>query len=231
MLPGMSPAVNVALWGAGFLLAHLVFTHPPLRGPLVRRLGLGGFQGAFSLVAATLLVGMVWSWWGARHQGPLWWMLRDDLPTLGVEAWIVLSYALAGAGLAAPAPSSAGVRLGPEAPEPRGAVAITRHPLMMGMAGWALGHLAMNGWASDAAFFGFFAATALLGSAHQDWRKRRESAGYAAFAARTTFFPLPTPRALAATTPRAWLGAALGAGVALLTRWQHDWIISLGGPS
>lgn len=223
----MSPALIVALWGAAFLLLHLVLTHPPVRSRLVGRLGAGGFQGAFSLLAAVVLAGMVYSWWGARHQGPLLWSLRGVLPTRAVEAWIVLSYALAGAGLAAPAPSMAGLPRAEGAIALRGAVAITRHPLMMGMAGWGLGHLAMNGWASDVAFFGFFIATAVLGSAHQDWRKAGESPAYASFVAQTRFFPLPTPGALRAMTGRAWLGALVGGGVAVGMRLIHPWLISL----
>ncbi len=222
----MSPTLIVALWGAAFLGAHLVFTHPPVRGALVRRLGAGGFQGAFSLLAAVLLVGMVWSWWGARHQGPLLWMLRDDLPVLAVEAWIVLSYAVAGAGLATPAPSMPI----PGRADPftlRGAVAITRHPLMMGMAGWAIGHLVMNGWASDVAFFGFFTATAVLGSAHQDWRKSGESPEFAAWVEKTRFFPVPTPAAIGAMTGRAWAGAVAGAAAAVGVRMAHGWMVGL----
>jgi len=222
----MSPTLTVACWGAGFLLLHLVLTHPPIRDPLVARLKITGFQTVFSLLALTLLSGMAWTWWHARHQGPLLWMLRTPVSTRLVEGWVILSYALIGAGLASPAPSTAGMRLdGPIAIQ--GATALTRHPMMMGMAGWASGHLLMNGWASDVAFLGLFAATALLGSAHQDWRKSRESPDYAAFVAQTHFLPLPTPSALRAVTGRAWAGAAAGAALALFIRNVHGWMIAL----
>lgn len=224
----MSPVVSVAAWGLGFLALHLVFTHPPVRGPLVRRLGEGGFQGLFSLASAVLLGGFVWTWWGHRHQGDLLWMLRSPQVTLAVEALVIVSYGLVGAGLAAPAPSSAGPRRDPDAPiEVRGATGFTRHPMMMGMGGWALGHAIVNGWASDLAFFGLFAATAVLGSAHQDWRKSAERPAYARFVAQTSFFPLPRPSGFRAMNARAWVGFAAGAGLALLIRTYHAWVISL----
>lgn len=222
----MTPTVVVWLWGAAFLLAHLIVTHPPVRAPLVARLGPNGFQSAFSVLAAVLLGGMVWSWWGARHQGPMLWNLRGGMANHLVELWVVLSYALAGAGLAAPAPSLAG----PPRKDPfklEGAVAITRHPLMMGMAGWALGHLAMNGWASDIGFFGLFAATAIVGSAHQDWRKSAESPAYAAFREQTTFFPRPGLSALRRMSRAAWVGAVVGGALAVGVRTVHGWIIAL----
>lgn len=217
----MSPTAAVALWGAAFLLAHLVFTHPPVRNTLVRRLGAAGFQGAFSVLALVLLVGLVWTWWGVRHQGPLLWNLRGPIGTRAAELLVVLSYALMVAGLVAPAPSSAAVRTKSPTLAVSGATGLTRHPLMMGMAGWALCHAAMNGWAADVAFFGFFAATAIVGSAHQDWRKSGEDPAYADFTRRTRFLPLPAPSALRAMTGRAWAGAAAGALLAIAIRAFH----------
>lgn len=221
----MSSTLAIACWGAGFLLLHLVFTHPPVRGRLVAGMGQGAFQGVFSLLSLGALGGLVWSWWHARHQGPMLWMLRTPVTTHAVEVWVVLSYALIGAGLSSPAPSSAGARPGPITVS--GASSVTRHPLMMGMAGWALGHLVMNGWASDVAFLGFFSATALLGSAHQDWRKSRENPEYAAYVAQTHFFPWPGPAALRAVSGRAWVGAAAGAALAIVIRTVHGWVVSL----
>ena len=178
--------------------------------------------------SAALLGGFVWTWWGHRHQGPLLWMARTPTVTLLVEAAVILSYGLIGAGLVAPAPSSAGPKRNPNEPLPvRGATGFTRHPMMMGLAGWALAHAVVNGWATDLAFFGLFAATALLGTAHQDWRKSAEQPAYARFVAETSFFPHPRLAGFRAMTSRSWVGLVAGCGLAVLIRTFHARMIAL----
>jgi uncharacterized membrane protein len=85
-------------------------------------------------------------------------------------------------------PSPAG--MAPAALTPRGVQRITRHPMVMSFVVFSLVHLLPNGSVADVAFFGGFAAFALIGAAHQDQRKRVTGpAGYAAFCEQTPFLP------------------------------------------
>jgi uncharacterized membrane protein len=59
-----------------------------------------------------------------------------------------------------------------DAPDPaKGVLAITRHPVMWGVALWALAHLTSQPNIRGLLFFGSLALVALVGSWLQQWRK------------------------------------------------------------
>ena len=68
---------------------------------------------------------------------------------------------------------------------------------------------------------------ALLGTAHQDWRKSAEQPAYARFVAETSFFPRPRLAGFRAMTSRSWVGLVAGCGLAVLIRTFHARMIAL----
>jgi len=114
---------------------------------------------------------------------PLWWVW--------VKAALVLfAFVLIFAGVLNPNPSSPGSEKVLETPTATdGVFAITRHPVMWGVAIWAFAHLISQATWRGFAFFGAFAATALIGSWLQQRRKRVSVPGWANFESKTSFFP------------------------------------------
>jgi uncharacterized membrane protein len=215
----MSPVLSASLWAGAFLGTHFVLSHPPVRTPLVARLGLGGFAAAYSLVSLVTWGPLAWIWWTARPAGALLWLRRDPLSVHGAEVVATLGAMLLVGGLAQPAPSSiTSTARGPLAP--RGATHVTRHPMMMGLALMLLPHLWLNGWALDLVFFGAHLALAVLGAAHQDHRHRARPE-YADFCAHTSFFP--DPRGLPRVGGRVAAAMAAGVAMAAALRWAHRW--------
>lgn len=220
----MSAPTTILAWWLAFLLGHFVLSHPPVRSPLVKRLGEQGFRGLYSLVAVATFVPLVTVWWSNRHVGPELWRFHGPVAVHSAEALALIGFALMGAGALTAAPSSfVGDYVSqPNRYEPKGIIHVTRHPVNMGVALWALSHMGVNGWTGDVLFFGGFAVLGLLGSFHQDWRFSRERPAYGALVLKTSFLPRLTPRALRHLDGRSILGLALGGGGALVLRTMHD---------
>jgi len=218
----MSPALAVlALWVL-FGGTHMLLSSTRVRPHLVARLGERPFQGLYSLIALVTFVVLVRYYGAHRHEGALLWALAlappwRELLYLGNA----LALVLAAAGVMTPSPAT--VLGGPA--EPRGVQRLTRHALFMGMALWALMHLAANGFASDVAFFGGFAAFSVIGAWHQD---RRKLAGgeptFAAFHAATPFWPLTGRETLRGLRELSPVAVIIGLGAALGVRLAHPWL-------
>jgi uncharacterized membrane protein len=169
MTPGWE---SVLFWWLAFAGSHLILSSGGLRGALVARMGERGFAGFYSLVALATFVPIVWTYWPARHTGPLLWNLRT-VPgaTALVIALGAIGFALMAAAFVQPSATSFDPRAVPRA---HGVTRLTRHPLFMGLALWGLGHALVNGFLSDVVFFAGFPLFALIGGAHQDARKQTE---------------------------------------------------------
>jgi uncharacterized membrane protein len=222
----MDPLFNIALFGGLFLLTHLALPHPPLRAALVGRLGGGGYLGLYSLISFATLIPLTVSWWGARHQGPALWMLRGGPVGHAVELIVLLGFGFMVGGTMRPAPASIATQMQGLPVVAQGLTRVTRHPLMMGISLWALGHLLVNGWLSDVLFFGTMLLTAILGAMHQDHRKAAADPAYAAVVAETSFFP--NPLRLTSLDARSWGALAIGVGVGLVLRVFHGTLFGGG---
>lgn len=210
--------VVVALWIA-FAASHLVLSSRALRPRLVAVLGARGFTVFFSVVAFAVFVPLVMYYLDHRHTGPLLWAV----PAEGWSLWLVylvnaVAFVLVAAGIVRPSPSSL---VGRAAGEPRGAQRWTRHPVMMGIALWALTHVAVNGFASDAAFFGGFVVFVLVGSWHQDARKRTDDAAYRAYCERAPFLPFARGQVVAGARELGLAAPALGIALTVVLRFLH----------
>ena len=176
-----------------FFGAHLVPTAPALRARLVGALGSGPYSGLFALVSLGALVLIVFGYGHMQGLGrgnpqlwvPPWWA-RHLTMLLMVPAMVLL--------VAAYVPSR--IRMA------------VRHPMLMGVTLWAMGHLLANGDLASALLFGSFFAYGLydIASATQ----------------RAALGPLGTAQGSAAGD-----AAAIAGGLALyglLLFWGHRWL-------
>lgn len=182
--------------------------------------GEGAFAALYSMIALAIFVPMVWLYFTHKHAGPALWLLRrGPLLTWTVYGGMGLALVLFVSSFVQPSPAG----MAPASVTPRGVQHITRHPLVMSFALFALVHLLPNGWASDVAFFGGFVVFALVGAAHQDRRKLAtgKPAGYRDFVAATPLVPFTGRNTLRGLRELSPLAVALGLGLAFAIRWFH----------
>ncbi len=165
-------------WGSfvlafiAFFVSHSVPVRPPVKPWLVARLGHRGFTALYSAMSLAILAWLIlatrqapfvplWDWAPWQPYVPL-------IAMLGVCVILCLT-------LGRPNPLSFGgsrqERFDPARP---GLVRLTRHPLLLALAIWALAHLVPNGDLASVILFGTFAAFALMGGRIIDRRKRRD---------------------------------------------------------
>ena len=160
-----------------FVGSHFLLSFSPVRSRVVAAIGERFFMLLYSAVAVAAIVWLVASYNRAPIQ-ELWpdtaWA-RYVMLALGFIATLMLV-----AGATSPNPTATGAP--PSILEKEGAArgifAITRHPILWGIALWALGHLLVNGDAASVVFFGAMLALPLGGVAHID-AKRRAAGGEA----------------------------------------------------
>lgn len=222
----MSPALLTLLLGLGFLGTHLLLSHPPLRGPLVARLGVLPFRALYSLVSLAFFVPWIWIFWTQRlSAAPLF-----DRPHLAdVPAAIigVIGWSIAGGGALRPAPSSMTAPRVEGALEVRGIARVTRHPVSLGLLLWSAEHLLVAARPVELAFFLPFALTCLLGMLHQDWRKKRADPAYLAYSQQTTI--LPRLAGFAELDVRDWVGVGGGFTFAVVIHALHPILFGVSG--
>lgn len=222
----LSPTFWIAFWLALFAGSHWALSSLPLRGRLLAMMGERGFLAFYSLVAFATFVPLVIAYFGNRHAGALLWSLAG-VPGMRELAILlaVVGIAVTVAGVVQPSPALAGST---SPARSRGLTRVTRHPLFMGIALWALSHLLLNGFAADAIFFGGLLAFSLAGAAHQDTRKRvtdRERLG--AFFGETSFWPFAAilaGRNRLVWSELPWIGLIAGAAVAIGLYALHPWL-------
>lgn len=152
-----------------FVGGHFVLSSQALRSPLEARLGPWVFRGLYSLVALVAFVWLIWAYARAPYVA-LW------SPAIGPRliTFIVMPLALflvvAGSAVSNPTVVGQEPSLAAENPAP-GILAVTRHPVMWGIALWALSHIPSNGDAASLVLFASFAVLALGGAAHIDQRR------------------------------------------------------------
>lgn len=221
----MGAAFWIAFWWGMFAGTHMVLSSLPVRGKLIARLGEMAFLGVYSLIAFATFIPLVWVYLDNRHAGGVVWSLAAP-PGVRPLAMLlaVLGIAMIVAGVLHPSPALAGIK---HAWRARGLTRITRHPLFMGIALWALSHLLLNGFVTDVVFFGGMLAFSLAGAAHQDARKRAtEDKRLGQFLAESSYWPFAAViagrnRVIWRELP--WIALAIGAGAAVGIYALHPW--------
>ncbi len=185
----MDPVVMLALAAGSFVLSHFVMSHP-LRGAMVRGLGEQGFMGVYTLVSFATLG---WTIWAFRAVGPGGMPLWDGT---GEAVWIAAS-ALTLVGITLLVGSLHGNPAMPQVPDAKiaaaradGVFAVTRHPMMWGIALWSLAHILVAPTPRVMVLAGSMAVLALVGARLQDGKKAALlGAAWANWSAQTAYWP------------------------------------------
>lgn len=174
-------AANIA-----FVASHFAMSHP-LRAPLVKALGAGGFQIAYIVVSFATLG---WVYFAFLAAPPA------DLPGSGTIGWIAATIItlpamilLAGSFVGNPALPTPMAEAQARA-EPAGVFRVTRHPMMWGIGLWAISHMALF-WSTRTMVTALaMGILALVGARFQDAKKEAlMGAAWAQWESRTSYWP------------------------------------------
>jgi uncharacterized membrane protein len=224
----MSGTATLALAMIAFVGSHFLLSHP-LRRPLAARVGEGPFIGLYSLVAAVTLG---WAVWARLHvdDDVLLWVappLAWDIATIVMLAAAVLLVGSLVRNPAFPNPTQHGLTLR----TPTGVFAVTRHPMMMSFALWAIVHMALWGSLANLILCAGILILAVVGAAAQDDKKRRVVGPiWGEWVARTGFLPFAAQlggRLPWRNTLPGWRVLLAGVALWLLATWAH---VPAGGP-
>lgn len=183
----MTGWAEFALAMAVFLSSHALAVRPALKAPLQRALGKTGFGLAYSALSLVLL-GWLIAAAGRAPFIPLWEPTRwQALVALGLmlAACLLVAHAVAGAN-----PLSFGSRATGFDPVHPGIAGVSRHPVLLALALWALAHTLANGDLAHALLFAPLGLFALIGMGAIDRRKRRVLDGWEQLARNTSLVPL-----------------------------------------
>ena len=181
------PIGQIAVAMAAFVLLHLVLSWPGLRGRLVAAVGERVFLVVYSVIALATL-GWASHAFAMAPEFPVW-MVPTGIRHLA-GAVVLVAFILAFCGVTVRSPTAVmPVDDGGELPVP-GIAKVTRHPLMWGIALWAVMHVAANGDIASILYFGGLAVLALVGPLMID-RRRALALGerWQRFAAQTSYLP------------------------------------------
>ena len=206
----------IAFVGTHFLMSH------PLRAPMVRLLGNFFFLGAYSAVSIVTLIWMIQAY-NAVPPGEAAWPVGDPLSAVATVLMWFGSVLFVGSLLGNPAfpyviAGEAGAR------GPKGVFAITRHPMMWGIALWGIVHILIAPRPANFVLNGAIIVLALVGAALQDGKKKRLLGdAWRGWLARTSYFPLARGFAMPGAT--ALIGGTL---LWLLAMYGHRWFGVMG---
>ena len=203
-------AANVAFVGSHFVMSH------PLRAPLVRALGAGGFQIAYTLVSFATLA---WVYFAFVAAPPA------DLPGSGNVGWIIATaltwpamVLLAGSFIGNPALPTPMAEAQTRA-EPQGALRVTRHPMMWGIGLWAISHLVLF-WSTRTMITALaMGILALVGARLQDAKKEAlMGEAWAEWERKTSYWPRWGKLFSVGAVP-----LLAGTALWLAGQWLHVW--------
>ncbi|MCB2102263.1 MAG: hypothetical protein KDE22_15405 [Rhodobacterales bacterium] len=220
---------QVVLAAGLFVGLHILLSSAPVRRPLAGAVGETLFPALYSVAVGLPFAWMLYAYGAAPHV-VLWAppMAFLHLP-LGLMPF---AFILLVGSVTVPNPNLVQVagpagQAGPGAP--RGVLKITRHPMMWAVGLYAVSHLLARGDAASAALFGGLALLALLGTLHQDHRRRAQGPEWAAFLAQTSHVPFvavvqgrTTLRFADVGWGRILIGLALYGGMLYAHGWLFD---------
>ncbi|MHA1524130.1 MAG: NnrU family protein [Alphaproteobacteria bacterium] len=216
-------------------LAFMAFHALPsmrLRATLVKAIGEKVYSGLFSLVSLGLLWAMTTTYSSVPPETAAW--------VLGTGArWVMalavgFAFFLLIAGVGAPNPTGIGGggagSIGKQHPA-LGVLRITRQPVMMAIAVWALVHMVARPELGALVFFGSLAVTAIGGAWLQEKRKRAQMGDdWTRFEQATSLLPfgaIVTGRNHLAMAEIGWLRIAIGLAAWGMFLYFHGTIIGV----
>lgn len=202
-----------------FVGSHIAMSHP-LRVPLVKALGPVGFQAVYNLVSIATLV---WVYFAFKSAPPA------DLSGSGEAGWIIATLLtlpamvlLAGSVIGNPALPTPQAEAQARA-APAGVFTVTRHPMMWGIALWALSHIVLW-WSIRTLVVALGMGILALVGAHLQDRKKQVlmGAAWSEWQAKTSYWPRWSRLASVGLVP-------LGVGLALFVgfSWLHLWLAGI----
>ena len=183
--------INLIAASASFILLHRLLSGSALRPMIVARTGERWFRAAFALGS---LAGVVWLGLAYAATAATWRQHLWGVPSFAWYAQFLLqplACLLVVAGLTSPNPGTVGQEERVEWPGVvRGALRVTRHPFLWGIALLSVGHLATVPSPRSLLLFGTLLVVALTGTVSID-AKRRAGLGprWTPFAATTSNIP------------------------------------------
>lgn len=157
---------------ATFLLTHSIPALKPVRARCVALLGERGYVLTYSLVSLAVIAWVILALVDAPYV-ELWAMTNTSMwitAVIMIPACVLLVF-----GLTTPNPFSISIKPEDFDPESPGLLAITRHPLLLGLALWAGSHVPPNGSIAAILVFGFAALFSVVGMFTLDKRRKRTS--------------------------------------------------------
>ena len=203
-------AANIAFVGTHFAMSH------PLRAPMVKALGAGGFQAAYVVVSFATLG---WVYVAFKAAPPA------DLAGSGEAGWIAATIItwpamvlLAGSLIGNPALPTPMAEAQARA-EPKGVFLVTRHPMMWGIGLWAISHIALM-WSTRTLVTALaMGVLALVGARLQDAKKEAlMGVSWAGRESKTSYWPRWAKLSSVGPVP-----LLAGTALWLAGSWLHLW--------
>ena len=186
----MGTIPKLLLWWILFGGTHILGSTVPIRGYLIRRMGLPAFKGLYSLVALATLIPLSFVFFLDKHAGAALFVPPRGMRSV-TETLMLLAVVILGQSVATTNPMGSLAELsGKHLDRARGIQRVTRHPMNLAFALFGLAHCLSNPWEGDWIFFGGFVIYAVASSIHQD--RRILAAGpepVRQFQAQTSFLP------------------------------------------
>lgn len=229
----MDPVLRVALAFALFALTHLGLAWPPLRQPLVARLGRWGFTLLFSVVAWLTFGSAISGYAAHAGEGPAGLALGAQPAARFLLIAAIVAGTMLMAGAFAGYDDSPYAFAGEPRREPRGLERVTRHPFFVGTALLGAAHALLATRLVGTVLMGSLATFALLGAWFQDRKLLAlRGAPYATYLAASSTVPFAAiaagrQRLVASELPYGML--ALGFAFAWLLRSLHAHLFDHGG--
>ena len=182
---------NLALACAFFLCIHLMISGTSMKAQTIAKIGGIGYHSLFSLLS---IIGLIWMMiaFGLALGDPMnvvLWKSETFLRVIGLFGNF-LAFLLVVVGIVTPSPTNLlALRHMPDKTV-YGIIRISRHPILAGIAIWAITHIICNGNLAAWIFFGSVLALCALGANNID-RKRLALMGetYASIKRRTSIIP------------------------------------------
>lgn len=207
-------AANIAFVGGHFALSH------PFRAPLVKKVGEAGFLGMYSLVSFATFAWIILAFKAVGPGGAaLWNGQSNTMWTIASLLTIIALVLLTGSVKGNPALPQTGADAVAKA-EAQGVFAVTRHPMMWGIAIWALSHILVSPSGRTIITAGAMGVLGLVGSHLQDRKKEALiGASWQSWEAKTSYWPRLF--GLGRISVGLWLSAIAGW---LVITWLHIWL-------
>jgi uncharacterized membrane protein len=220
---------HVAIATLLFVGSHFALSSPPVRKPLVARIGERSFLGLYSVLSLVLIT------WTAIAYGnaPLVevWTPPTGLRHLSL-AIMPFACILVVAGLTTPNPTLAvadGRAVASRGPV--GILKVTRHPMMWGFGLWGIAHLLANGDAAGMILFAGMTVLALGGAKAIDAKRDvTHEPAWEAFCDKTSYLPLAailSGRTRVSLGEIGWWRLALGLVLYVVLLAIHGWLFGV----